>query len=575
MIRLGGLFLVICQSLFGAFDESKLTFTRNPRALKEGTYIGFIAMNNQESKIPVVLDTILSDKQGGEDDVSIGILRLSFGGFRSHEYIPQKYGIFNHKEFSLSPSFVHKGEKNGPDTVLSKGEIAEDGSFIRGEIKSVSGGPVQGEAKFHFDDSSPEMQAKVDGLFPSRSIIPEITGEYLGECDGQTRLLQLEAIKSYDGFEKILKDNSPFSGYKIYGRFGRRSNPKLAGYLMEDNVAFVVDIAFDDASYNFYDQQVKIPAIGKRCLLKEETMVCSSACTLRRFKSKKHIASYLVSKQSTRSQFKSPLREFNEPRLSFPYDRNEIDGDYYGYVHLSDIDTYQRIYLNVDSGKVLEGNNEGQAYVTVLGSVAVEPGPFEESAKVSFDYQPAFLPNRPMERFLIMGDRDPFLRIQHWSPNEIRGDWFSRSFGRVGQFHVQKSHGTVPELPVSHGKLAGRYRLQSLVHYKFEDLILDPSESNIPPAYPFNMAGVLFTSSFPTHPSMITDKTIAPFNKGQLDPFSGTLAIQFPNNVLFLGARNGGDFWVFLSQGFNVGRVMYSQHARALTKMTKALPESP
>src|SRR5262245_11906161 len=79
------------------FLSTQVTFGGSERCPLSGTYAGFVRM--EKFKIPLVMNVIYYSEGG--DNKAAFLVRLSLGGFRSHEYQAYSY-ILDHFD-STSP----------------------------------------------------------------------------------------------------------------------------------------------------------------------------------------------------------------------------------------------------------------------------------------------------------------------------------------------------------------------------------------------------------------------------------------------------------------------------------------
>ncbi len=541
--RVGVCLLLVSSVLSWAkVNEEDLKFSKDARKLKDGTYIGYIAMDGETARIPAVLDVVPIGPQASGRFVVSGsnttqaILRTSLGGFRSSEYVAQSYLIFHHKDLILDG--VKKD--NGPDTSFVNAEISDDGSFLRAQVRTVFGGPGKGVVKMLFQDGTPQAESDAIALFEERPYIPLITGDYYGKCNGAKHMLQLEASRRYLGEEP---PSTPLFGYVIGGRWGVPPPYKRVLYALEDNAPYTQRASFDDVSINFYKQTLRIPSLKTSCKMERKYLICRGDCEFEKNEHPDSVSHLLYSKGWKRAQSK---KEYIAPPsgkdLTIPFLESEVEGDYVGYLHLEDADTYERLHFTVSMNHTTAASAfAGKPYIGISGSVFVCAGPMSHSAFVPFRFEHAMLPTTAIQDMILDGQKDPIIRIAKWTQEGLIGTWYSRSYGRIGKFSLKKAaaDADLPDLPALNAQLEGEFRMEKAPkHHEFFLNIAVSTNSRLPApsTFPFNLGGFLLHRRWPpATANLYHEEDHLRIDTGSYDPFTRVVSLDLQGRRRFLG----------------------------------------
>jgi hypothetical protein len=113
-----------------------------------------------------------------------------------------------------------------------------------------------------------------------------------------------------------------------------------------------------------------------------------------------------------------------------------LDGTFMGYLHHESRDLYQPIRLDIAASTSSENPHiENDIHISAMASEFLGDPSQRVYSNEKFDRRPFYL--RP--GFVLEADSaDSMIEIMDWKSGVIRGNWYSKQFGRVGSFIVTK-----------------------------------------------------------------------------------------------------------------------------------------
>jgi len=310
--------------------------------------MGYLHLDGADFKIPVTLDLVKSGKLDEERADLTAYLKLSFGGFDSHEYITQYYHIddFDWNEFNLVLDANAPG--NGPDISLYDMQANEDHSKLSGKFRSFRSQSLNGGEIELLEVENMQDFEKVMKLMPKYDIQPMISGLY--EINGKdVNLISIETIRSGSWNKSA---SNPFSGYTVNVRQLHRS--------LDNNVfKTVTKNLFSNYTYNFYRAAISLslPIVQTvDCKLTTYGLDCGYGLTARRVTKQRLYSEILRPSETPRrlknhTTFSNELEKGTEKKI---VNEGDLDGRYYGYFYVPTFERIKRVsfdFINTSQQK--------------------------------------------------------------------------------------------------------------------------------------------------------------------------------------------------------------------------------
>lgn len=425
--------------LFAFFALALFCIVRPAHAavqLTYGKYFGSIQMDGRSEQIAVSLDAFVVQIKDPTVYPALEILlRVNLGGYTSSEYVGYRY--YN-PTFNFEKGVLQLGDPKSDLTATLQVTNTEEGTIIEGPITHRLSG-VHGRMRvvMKSDDSDGDVSASKDLEKP---FLSTLKGDYLGHCGSDRAELQIETGRG-------LGDATPGNallGYSITGRFGLTNGPLC---YPDRSSAFCSLYILSAGTYSPFNNRLTLqgPLGSLECSKSGDQLTCQVAgyhkngsCQL-----KKASLAATPPRQSpatvileVESRGKSLL-----PPAAPPENRELIEalsGDFYGFLHHEANDIDQLMELNVVATTSTE-NMHIQNQVNVEPTIHLRLGSSWEArpALSLFFSQRVFGLNQGFS--FQNGDGDYEVVIGEWRAGYISGVLYSRSFGRVGSFELQKS----------------------------------------------------------------------------------------------------------------------------------------
>lgn len=455
------------------------------------------------------LDFILS-REEGNTLVLKAVLTLHFGDFRSAEYVSYH---FDSVKLNVTTGTFIFDQADQPITLI--GKLTGPSEFV-GEFRSV-----------HSDGAGTLRLNSDHPVTPELPLMEPVWGEYRGKCrskisgENVETVLQLHTYRSKEGAGQV---GNSFRSYKVKGFLGEKTEKGCLGGA-GGNLCIWGNVR--SASYNFFENQLFVYNSYRNlsCSPQPEGLKCDGCDFLKRA-SPETAEPRMMAPVASVSAFQE-TKPVGNPALAGSV--ASLQGSYRGYVHHEYLDIYQPAQLSVltyqdPSGTAVELRMSavGTLYFGGFDSPEAIAYRFQTRSYVLQSSQFVFDNSEPSS------DTDAILQVTTLGNGVVRGVWFSRLFGRVGDFELRK--GGLPSLP-------GGARKMELVsgHYQGGDWELDilvgmgtaePNTEN--PFAPLTFDGWTKVPGV-TGMSYITG--------GSYDFYTGKLGLEVGENSVHLGQR--------------------------------------
>lgn len=439
------------KSLFlvGLFCHSILSLSAHAQASAlSGRYVGIFRHEKLQRDQLAKLDFILSR----EDNTSFtikAVLTLHFGDFKSGEYV--SYHFEDVKYSVLEKAFIFSQRQQGV-TLISQALTPTE---FKGEFTSRFSGNV-GKLHLRSDKAVP----------PELPLLEPITGEYRGKClstlekgKGET-VVQLYTYRTTEGTGGTeggtsLVSKNAFRAYNIKGFIGQEYQKRCL-HSPNDKICHLADI--HSGTYNFFENQLFIYCNVRDmgCIPVPEGLQCERCELLKRTSPKPAVPATTPPVASSHFQ---PIKADGDS--AFTGELSSIRGLYRGYVHHEYLDVYHPAQLNVVSYQT--GAPEDPK-LNIFADGTLYFGDFGSTEAITYHFAERTYP-KPLGVTQFIFDSpdseaniDAIVQVDAIGDGMVKGVWFSRLFGKVGNFEMYKDK--LPEIPAgSHkmGLVAGNY----------------------------------------------------------------------------------------------------------------------
>lgn len=446
MIHFYGCLYRLSLIFFGLFLAFP-TFAQSRGQLKEGRYSGWLYLTEKKEKLAVVADIFL---ESPEDLTQFPVLnasiRISIGGFKSHEYITE---TFKNLKADFDNGIVVFDESENDLSMKAQVLNVSGKSKILGEVFVRS---VAASGTMELLEESDEPADQPFDVKPAQNkempIMSSLEGQYEGLCDGKTAALQIQTVRGLKSEGTETTGNGLEKHYGITARLGYKNDP-WCGQL--PNKQWCTRNHFSSGTFNFYTGKLTLKGdkSSEECALKLDTLTCSIQtidkvvkCVLKKERIENSGPQFFSRRYNS-----NPTSEQNKelPSPSPPSNlelTKDLGGTFSGYIHNERNDTYIGIQLNVVPTSTTDNpHNPNQMIISATASMFL--GPVENKQFYIQRFEPRSFYLRP--GFVLSGSKaDSFLTIIDWKKGFVRGIWNSHAFGKVGT--VQLAKGGFPPL---------------------------------------------------------------------------------------------------------------------------------
>jgi hypothetical protein len=364
------------------------------------------------------------------------IVRANLGGFSSSEYVGYRF---------YDPTF------NFEKGILQLSDPKEDLVATLAVTNTDSETILEGTVLHRLTNLKGKMRVvmELDGTVPtvqSAPLLSTLKGEYQGLCGKDPATLQIETGRG-------LGANAPgnaLSGYSITGRMGYTNGPLC---VPDKTNKFCGLYPYSTGTYSPFKNQLKMqgPLGTLDCSKSGQMLQCtvfgfakSGPCTLTK---KTEAPSGPVQTPAGLALNITPAQMEPLPAPS-PPDNDDLiaalNGDFFGFLHFENRNVYQLMEMSIVAGTSTE-NPHIQNQVTVAPTILLRLGSsWESTPALSLVFpQRVFWLSRGFA-FQDAGD-DYYAVVGDWKVGYVSGVLYSRTFGRVGTFELQK--GVHPATP--------------------------------------------------------------------------------------------------------------------------------
>ena len=546
--------------------------------LTSGTYFGSVQMEGSHEQIAVSLDAYNTQINDPTVFPKLNVtIRLNLGGYVSSEYVAYH---FYSPEFNFEQNVLQlddpAAELTGTLTVTN----TDSETIIEGPVVYR---PTQTKGilsvVMEIDGFDAEAVAEASASTP---FLLTLEGEYRGRCGTREADLQIETGR---GLGTDQPDNA-LANYMITGRLGY-ADKNICGIDPQNKSApsYCQIFHFSSGAYSFFDGHLNLqgPVGAIDCTRSGDSLSCNlggvgrtETCSL-----KKAISIASPPLQAA-SQFYIKVPPEQMKILSDPLPPQNTDliadlnGDFFGFLHYENQDKFQMMALDVVASTSTE-NPHIQNQVMIAPTVSMAFGSsWTQSAPYSIRFSQRVFYLNP--GFALQGpSSDDFLVIQDWRRGYVRGVWYSRSYGRVGTFELQKGSKPVADPKMQFvGEIDGQYlgpkdgpmimRNQWWFQLRAPGQVVRSAQSGVSLLGQFRLAGN-FTQSFsPSNFDLYTGTFNLLAHKQEGDRIlsgrhlaNGSLSILWPVGPAFESPMANYDFYTYerangISKGAPNGR---------------------
>ena len=495
---------------------------------KRGRYVGHLKIEGRPERLAVEADFFIHGSENVVDFPRLwGIFKFGLGGYRTHEYFSQLYQDVKANFDTGELTF----DELGADLIITTQVHGTAGRpILHGTIFSRSSA-VSGTLHLVFQSDEPEASpsgaASQKGQLP---FAPLLQGQYLGKCNGQERVFQVQTVRGLrpfggDGSRELFE-------YEIVARLGERNDGKSGA----TGVPWIVIGNFAGGLYDPFRGRFLFSGpstTGIECDRNYKTLNCryrirgvSVSCQFQRTGNDVQGMQF-----SERSYHLSPsageLEELPTEDVRDGADLMKfLGGAFQGNLHHEIDNTYQPVVLTVVPTKSTE-NPHNQNKIFVSTTAVVYYGRSISDQYITQRYQPRSFYIRPGFA-LSAAASDSFIIVEEWKKGFIRGVWYSRNFGRVGTVELLKGKSAAAQIPTSlgilppwHGEFEGIKKVGGDIFKRWFYIIYS------------NVSGGFVDATVPFMGSYQPDARISKIEameRGRFDPYTGALGWTFAAN---------------------------------------------
>jgi len=401
--------------------------------LTYGKYFGTLQMDGQPEAIAVSMDAFITQINGPTVyPVLEVIVRANLGGYFSSEYVSYDFydPTYNFERGILSLNDA-KNDLSGNLTITnSEAETVLEGPVIH-RLSNTKG---KMRLVMKLDDSQP--LSSLDLKLP---LVTILKGEYRGTCGRDEALLQIETGRGLGASApgNALKD------YSLTGRLGFKNGP-ICG--TDKSKSFCGLYSYSTGTYSPFSNHITLqgPLGTLDCTKQEDSLQCKAFgydkkgnCSF----SKAPTPSTLPAQASSGFFLDIPASEMKPlPVPNPPFNESLVEalgGDFYGFLHHENRDVYQLIEMGILASTSTE-NQHIENQVTVNPTMQLRLGSSWNDGPGLTLVFPERIFGQTQGFAFQSGDDDFFAVIGDWRAGYLSGVLYSRSYGRVGTFELQK-----------------------------------------------------------------------------------------------------------------------------------------
>ena len=369
-----------------------------------GIYAGFA---NTESGYLRLKVEILAVQQDDRTTTYSANLFTFFGSFMSNE------------------SLAFRNEKFDHDRQANQMTVSSDSKFIS-EI-SFKGNEVSGVLNFSgtlvpfvaTKSSPPNLESTYLDLLPENPPMQSWTGEYYGVCSNRRTLIQLVSVRSKVD-HKLDNSHLPFSLMTQVAQSDSRRCKKDLLCIESPTHARITNIAKGMFELTSKKSQQK-------CQFAGSSITCEG-CSLER-RASIFDNSLIAPTFHTRNDPAKPLQPINNTENQQTTDAQSTTklGQYYGVLNHDYSSRIQNISLYTTKTKngfnttvnLYHGNNHSQEFSVHNFENNLSDAPLTQPLRLE-------------------GKGEAFAIVNQWTETTVRGSWFSKQYGFIGSFNLQR-----------------------------------------------------------------------------------------------------------------------------------------
>lgn len=413
------------------------------RPVRMGRYVGYLQVEGRPERIATQLDLFLrAARDGMERPRLAGILKLSLGGYSSHEYGSQVYDEIRTSHEGNELTFDESS--NDLSIALKIGESAGR-SFLQGQFWSRTAA-VDGSIRLDLAPEEPgegaEFHRTLEAMTTAEApFAPLLQGQYTGVCDGKKSVFQVQTVRGLS--LRVPDEGMDLFQYEIVARIGNARDPgatslpwsqigSFAGGLYDP---FRGRLVFSGPS----STSIECFRSGREISCRYRARDFTRKCQFRRDDSDPEERKFYFRE--------SHLRPTAAQLMDLPGNIPELipvlNGSFSGNLHHEATGKYQPVTMRViPSVSVNQPRNLRTLHISP--TVLTYFGPAENNHFISHRYNPT--PFASGAGLILSADgTDSFILVTEWKAGFIRGVWYSNAFGRVGTVELIKN--ALPILP--------------------------------------------------------------------------------------------------------------------------------
>lgn len=531
--------------------------------LKPGRYAGFVYLKHTGFKIPATLDTLFIPRGNDQAPKLAAFLKLSFGGFRSHEYLTHTFFIKDY-DWSSHEMVLDAVATGLTHDITLDAEINTNGTEIHGLLTSIRGDVRDAEARLLYlspgnlnegpKEGTQFENEEVAKLYPNIPIYPALTGSYENNTCGSTHRIQMELTK---GSGISARSPISFDGYTLSGRV----IGGIPGSEFKNDILTTLSSP-NKVQYDFYNARIAFSSADLGACVRTANSIDCGQCSFTALPEKIPGSKNATDCGTSILPLPKPQEASKTGQTQPDTLSSKLKGKRYtGSIHFEERNTQHPFTIDINvAGKPQAGDLTVGARTIVLTpkiyiELSSDPSKSERFIPINLDPVDLNHGTYPLVATSSVGD---MLQITQWTENEVLGVFYSGVFGRVGTFRVFRD-GLVPldlnlELPVSGTYLGKPESLvkndwgQSQINFRW---MVAPPGSGLP-----YFLGGSYTLLWNV-PLALDFKNVlsgAEIESSRFDPFTGFFGAEFgePDHQQNLfGKIEKGKF--YLSTQSNVG----------------------
>jgi hypothetical protein len=480
-------------------------FPRRPAGLfADATprYAGYLVLPGGQQKLAAVLDFAALERDAGASAWRKlrAVLRVMPGGFDGREYSAAYFPavVFDPTARTLDFGAAEGGARVEVESV--------DADALTARVTAHSGAPAAMLQLARLDEGAPWPAAAA--IASQTPLMAPVTGGYTGTCSGRPSDLQLSATKWRGGG---LAAFGTLAGFELTATSGRADDS-----VCRDGGACVKETytagQLDLLSGHLVLRNGRSDA---ECRVAAGTLTCGP-CTWARKAGDEAFAIQAPVEAAASPLALLPSAVQRDEDAPTPPSAAEADGQYYGYVVHDRTRALQLVALTLRS-RPEAGDGIASLYF----------GEGDSSELIAYRLRPVG-PVSADRSLVLDGDGDAFALIDAPASPVLTGTWFSKSFGRVGRFTLQRD--LVPERPAGAamvGALSGAYQSPS---WTFEIAAASGVGNDGGEIFPLKLYGWAQENL-----ATARRRTI---KEGLYDHLTGTLALRLDDGRIAFGPLN-------------------------------------